>query len=189
MRGSGCSGGAFDLFDLPTTYDGYDAVETVAAQSWVKGGKVGMAGISFSGITQLFTAGTRPPHLAAIAPMSVTDDIYQGTGYPGGIFNSGFAAVLDRGAHGRRASPRPEGGQPYARDAGEGRQALPANQRLRLQTQDALEAPARQPVPHAVAVRAPLAGRLAKRATVPVFLVGQFQDEQTAGTSPRPSGS
>ena len=33
MRGSGCSGGAFDLFDLPTTYDGYDAVETVAAQS------------------------------------------------------------------------------------------------------------------------------------------------------------
>src|SRR4029450_13733651 len=26
MRGSGCSGGAFDLFDLPTTYDGYAAV-------------------------------------------------------------------------------------------------------------------------------------------------------------------
>jgi putative CocE/NonD family hydrolase len=80
MRGSGCSGGAFDLFDLPTTYDGYDAVEAVAAQSWVKGGKVGMGGISFSGITQLFTAGTQPPHLAAIAPLSVTDDIYTGTG-------------------------------------------------------------------------------------------------------------
>jgi len=30
MRGSGCSGGAFDLFDLPTTYDGYDAIETPA---------------------------------------------------------------------------------------------------------------------------------------------------------------
>ncbi|MBJ7244676.1 MAG: hypothetical protein JHD03_07680, partial [Solirubrobacteraceae bacterium] len=56
MRGSGCSGGAFDLFALPTTFDGYDAVETVGAQSWVKGGKVGMGGISFSGITQLFTA-------------------------------------------------------------------------------------------------------------------------------------
>jgi hypothetical protein len=91
MRGSGCSGGAFDLFDYPTTYDGYDAVETVASQKWVKGGKVGLVGISFSGITQLFTAGTRPPHLAAIAPLSVTDDIYTGTGYPGGIFNSGFA--------------------------------------------------------------------------------------------------
>ena len=51
MRGSGCSGGAFGLFDLPTTADGYDAVETVAAQDWVKGGKVGMVGITFSGIT------------------------------------------------------------------------------------------------------------------------------------------
>ena len=32
MRGSGCSGGAYDLFGLPTTYDGYDMIETVAAQ-------------------------------------------------------------------------------------------------------------------------------------------------------------
>ncbi|MFM9149299.1 MAG: CocE/NonD family hydrolase, partial [Solirubrobacterales bacterium] len=48
MRGSGCSGGGFDLFGLPTIYDGYDAIETVAAQAWVKGGKVGMVGISFS---------------------------------------------------------------------------------------------------------------------------------------------
>ena len=38
MRGSGCSGGVFDLFDLPTTADGYDIIETVAAQSWVQGG-------------------------------------------------------------------------------------------------------------------------------------------------------
>ena len=44
MRGTGCSGGAFDLFGLPTTYDGYDAIETVGNQPWVKGGKVGMVG-------------------------------------------------------------------------------------------------------------------------------------------------
>ena len=76
MRGTGCSGGAFDLFGLPSTFDGYDMIETVGNQPWVKGGKVGMGGISFSGITQLFTAGTQPPHLAAISPMSVTDDRY-----------------------------------------------------------------------------------------------------------------
>jgi putative CocE/NonD family hydrolase len=111
MRGSGCSGGAFDLFDLPTTYDGYDAVETVATQPWVKGGKIGMAGISFSGISQLFVAGTRPPHLAAITPMSVVDDLYGGTGYPGGILNSASARAGCRSAwttHDRRpgaASP------------------------------------------------------------------------------------
>src|SRR5918992_1518894 len=90
------------------------AVENVAAQPWVKGGKVGMAGISFSGITQLFTAGTRPPHLAAISPMSVTDDLYTGSGYPGGIFNSGFARTWIRERM-DDARPAPRGGQPYAK--------------------------------------------------------------------------
>ncbi|MGB0120585.1 MAG: CocE/NonD family hydrolase, partial [Solirubrobacterales bacterium] len=148
MRGSGCSGGAFDLFGWPTTYDGYDAIETVAAQPWVKG-KVGMGGISFSGITQLFTAGTRPPSLAAVAPLSVTDDMYSATGFPGGIFNSGFAYswITERAED---AKPAPEGGQPWAREMstnGDPQVSDPAlreqqkqhclnNQRMRLQTRD-----------------------------------------------------
>ena len=181
MRGSGCSGGAFDLFDLPTTYDGYDAVETVAAQSWVKGDKVGMGGISFSGITQLFTAGTQPPHLAAISPMSVTDDIYTGTGYPGGIFNSGFAQswVQERMDD---AQPAPAGGQPYARElVKQGDKHCRANQKLRLQTQDALRLQRLNPfrTPSLFAHRAP--GPWLARTKVPTFLVGQFQDEQTSG--------
>ncbi len=104
MRGSGCSGGAFDLFGLPTVYDGYDAIEAVAAQDWVKGGNVGMGGISFSGITQLFTAGTQPPHLSAISPLSVTDDMYTATGYPGGIFNR---ASLSPGSASAVTTPSP----------------------------------------------------------------------------------
>jgi predicted acyl esterase len=181
MRGSGCSGGAFDLFDLPTTYDGYDAVETVAAQPWVKGGTVGMAGISFSGISQLFVAGTRPPHLSAIAPMSVTDDLYTATGYPGGIFNSGFARtwVVER-MHDAR--PAPAGGQPWARELVRmGDEHCRANQRLRLQTQDALRIQRQNPfrTPSLFAQRAP--GPWLGRVRVPVFLVGQFQDEQTGG--------
>jgi predicted acyl esterase len=181
MRGSGCSGGAFDLFDLPTTYDGYDAVEAVAAQNWVKGGKVGMAGISFSGITQLFTAGTQPPHLAAIAPLSVTDDIYTGTGYPGGIFNSGFAQswVVERMDD---AKPAPAGGQPWAKALVKaGDKHCRANQKLRLQTQDALKLQKQNPfrTPWLFAHRAP--GAWLKHDRVPTFLVGQFQDEQTSG--------
>jgi predicted acyl esterase len=184
MRGSGCSGGAFDLFDLPTTYDGYDAVEAVAAQSWVKGGKVGMGGISFSGITQLFTAGTQPPHLAAIAPLSVTDDLYTGTGYPGGIFNSGFAKswVAERMADAR---PAPGGGQDWARALVKaGDKHCRANQRLRLQTQDALKLQRQNPfrTPSVFAQRSP--GEWLKRDRVPTFLVGQFQDEQTSGHFP-----
>jgi predicted acyl esterase len=91
MRGTGCSGGAFDLFGYPSDYDAYDAIEVVAHQGWVAHHKVGMVGISYSGLSQLPSAGTDPPGLAAIAPMSPTDDLFS-TGYPGGIYNDGFAA-------------------------------------------------------------------------------------------------
>jgi uncharacterized protein len=184
MRGSGCSGGAFDLFGLPTTYDGYDAIETVAAQDWVKG-KVGMGGISFSGITQLFAAGTQPPNLAAISPLSVTDDMYTGTGYPGGIFNKGFAFswITERG---RDAQPGPEGGQAWSRILSD--PASPdfdpkcaANQRLRLQTMDYNKQieKNRFRTPQLFKDRSP--GAWIKRIKVPTFLVGAFQDEQTGG--------
>jgi len=181
MRGSGCSGGAFDLFDYPTTYDGYDAVESVGNQSWAKGHKVGLVGISFSGITQLFVAGTQPPHLGAIAPMSVTDDTYTGTGYPGGIFNSGFAKtwIEERMAD---AQPAPKGGQPWAKALVKaGDKHCKANQKLRLQTQNALKLQKQNPyrTPSIFEQRAP--GPWLKHDRVPTFLVGQFNDEQTGG--------
>ena len=154
MRGSGCSGGAFDLFDLPTTYDGYDAVETVAAQNWVKGGKVGLAGISFSGITQLFVAGTRPPHLAAIAPMSVTDDTLHRHRLPGRHLQLGLRQ--DAGSRSAWTTPsrRPQGGQPYARELVKaGRQALHGQPEAAAADAERAQDPAAEPVPHAVAVR------------------------------------
>ncbi len=181
MRGSGCSGGAFDLFDLPTTYDGYDAVETVAAQPWVKGGVVGMVGISFSGISQIFVAGSQPPHLAAITPMSITDDLYTSTGYPGGIFNKGFALswIKERVAD---AQPAPQGGQPYARElVKQGDKNCAANQKLRLQTQDVLKLIQDNPfrTPSLFDNRAPATWM--PKIEVPTFLIGAFQDEQTGG--------
>jgi uncharacterized protein len=193
MRGSGCSGGAYDLFGLPTTYDGYDAIETIAAQPWVKGGKVGMGGISYSGITQLFTAGTRPPHLAAVSPMSVTDDVYTATGYPGGIFNKGFALtwMLDRMSD---AQPAPAGGQTWAKvltTEGDPLSAVPGpdqncikNQKMRLQTRDAIKLVEKYPYrdPKLFKYRAP--GFWVDKIDVPIFWVGQFQDEQTGGHFP-----
>ena len=184
MRGSGCSGGAFDLFGLPTTFDGYDAIETVAAQDWVKG-KVGMGGISFSGITQLFTAGTQPPNLAAISPLSVTDDMYSGTGYPGGIFNKGFAYswISQRGDDAR---PGPEGGQGYSRilsDPGspDYDPKCAANQELRLQTIDYNRLIEKTNFRNPSLFRDRSPGEWISRIKVPTFLVGAFQDEQTGG--------
>ena len=58
MRGTGCSGGAFDFFEPLQSLDGYDVIETIARQPWVQHNKVGMMGISYGGISQLFTAQT-----------------------------------------------------------------------------------------------------------------------------------
>ena len=35
MRGTGCSGGAYDFFEPLQNLDGYDVIETIARQPWV----------------------------------------------------------------------------------------------------------------------------------------------------------
>ena len=90
MRGTGCSGGAFDYFEKLQRLDGYDLIETVAAQSWVMNHKVGMVGLSYPGISQLFVAAEKPPSLAAITPLSVIGNSAT-TIKPGGLLNDGFA--------------------------------------------------------------------------------------------------
>lgn len=185
MRGSGCSGGSYDLFGYPTIFDGYDAIETVARQPWVKGGKVGMVGISFSGNSQLFTAGTRPPHLAAVAPLSVLDDHFAGIGYPGGILNDGFALewLTERVVE---STPAPEkGSQKWAAElVRQGDQHCIDNQKLRLQTEAVDETVKQNPYrrPEVVDHRAP--ANWIGKIDVPVFLAGAFQDEQTGPRFP-----
>lgn len=181
MRGSGCSGGVMDLFDLPTTADGYDVIETVAAQSWAKGGKVGMIGISFSGISQIFVGGAQPPHLAALAPLSFIASIYESPGFPGGIFNNGFAESWLR-ERGDDARPAPEGGQGWARQrVRNGDAVCAANQKLRLQTQDPVETTREVPyyTPALMDRRSPESW--VHDVKVPMLLAATWQDEQTGG--------
>src|SRR5436190_5401446 len=113
MRGTGCSGGAYDFFEPLQNLDGYDVIETIAHQPWVLGNKVGMMGISYGGISQLFTAQLDPPDLEAIAPLSVIDATAT-TLYPGGILNTGFAVAWakDRIHDGKPAGPNQ--GQPWS---------------------------------------------------------------------------
>ena len=182
MRGSGCSGGVIGLFDYVATADGYDIIEAVAAQPWTKFGKVGMVGISFPGISQLFVGGARPPHLAAIAPLSVIADIYRAPGFPGGIFNTGFAAswLQERKDD---AAPAPDGGQGWAkkRITVDNDQDCLANQKLRLQTLDPLEFTTSHPFyePALMDQRSPI--NWVPKIKVPTFLASAFQDEQTGG--------
>jgi len=208
MRGTGCSGGAFDLFGYPSDYDAYDAVEVVAHQSWVANSKVGMVGISFSGLSQLPAAGTDPPGLAAVTPMSPTDDLFS-TGYPGGIYNNGFAADwIDSRISDAKAAATSSGGQlvqisttptsgvgqPWtyyeidselASSNGASSDCL-SNQALHNQSQDLaglvgpqLVAPGSGPDREASLFNRRSMVDWAAHVNVPVFLSGALQDEQT----------
>jgi putative CocE/NonD family hydrolase len=86
IAGTGCSQGTFSLFSPRWSTDGYDAVEWAAKQSWSDGG-IGMDNWSFAGLSQLFTAAARPPHLRAIAPGMVVTDPWRDVGFPGGVRN------------------------------------------------------------------------------------------------------
>jgi predicted acyl esterase len=180
MRGSGCSGGIFGIFDYATTADGYDIVETVGVQPWVLNNKVGMVGLSFSGITQTFVGGARPPHLGAVTPLSTIGDIYRGPGFPGGIFNNGFAQTW-LSERGQNAEPAPESGQGWARRRIEddGDEICLANQKMRLQQIDPVAQTKAMPfyTPALMDERSP--ATWIGNVDVPMFYSAAFHDEQT----------
>jgi predicted acyl esterase len=181
MRGTGCSGGAFDFFEKMQDLDGYDVIEAIAHQPWVLGHKVGMMGISYGGISQLFTAQTRPPDLAAIAPLS-TIDATATTLYPGGIRNDGFAVewAAERQQNAEPASPGH--GQAWATEQIEsGDQTCAANQALHGEAANLMQK-IEENSTYNPAVADPLdPDSFVKKIDVPTFLACQWEDEQTGG--------
>jgi predicted acyl esterase len=184
MRGTGCSGGAFDFFEPLQSLDGYDVVETVARQPWVRHGKVGMMGISYGGISQLFTARTGPPSLAAISPFSVIDAT-QTTLYPGGILNTGFAVNWAKERQHEAKPATAQDGQPWAyKRIQEGDKTCEANQALHSQAAN-LMAKVRANSHYKPKVADPLAPiTFVEKIEVPVYMACQWTDEQTGGHCP-----
>jgi predicted acyl esterase len=179
MRGTGCSGGSYDYFEPLQNLDGYDVIETVARQAWVLGHRVGMMGVSYGAISQLFTAATDPPHLAAIAPLSVIDNTAT-TLYPGGILNTGFALSWGEERVHDALPASPHGGQPWAlqRIRG-GDQICKANQALHGEAPN-LVGKLRANAHYVPAVADPLAPiTFVNRIHVPTYLACQWTDEQT----------
>ncbi len=175
MRGTGCSGGVFDVFNPAQQADGYDVIEAIARQPWVLNNKVGMVGLSYSGITQLYVASTQPPSLAAITPLSVIGDSWQ-MAWPGGIYNSGFTeqwlAERNRQSEG--------GGTDWVSKQidEEGDETCEQNLAIRSQNPDFGK------FTQALENRPPDADsrdlyHLVSDIEVPVYLTGAWQDEQT----------
>jgi predicted acyl esterase len=181
MRGTGCSGGAYDYFETLQVLDGYDIIEAIAAQPWVFSNKVGMAGLSYPGISQLFVAQTRPPGLKAIAPLSVIAETSSSTLTPGGIFNNGFAFQW--------AENVVNGAQPYGQGweqdqvdveyAESGSSICEENQQLHLQVVDAVGRALENPYYEPEIVDPLNPSVFVGEIDVPIFLSGAWQDEQT----------
>ena len=175
MRGTGCSGGAYDYFETLQLLDGYDIIEIVAAQDWVQHHQVGMVGLSYPGISQMFVAAQRPPGLAAIAPMSVIAST-DSTLLPGGILNDGFAISWVKNVL-SKAVPYGQGWEQKRVDEGDLQCAH--NQLLHGQLIDNV-AQAKQitwyvPEEHDRYNPSVFVDRI----RVPVLLTSQWQDEQT----------
>ena len=154
MRGTGCSGGAFNFFEPLQNLDGYDVIETIARQPWVKNHKVGMMGISYGGISQLFTARAAAAvprrDLAAVGHRRDRDDALSGR-HP----QHRLRGRVGQGAPGtRRSPPASRARQPYAEDQIKaGDTTCAANQVLHGEAQDLLAKITAERALHAVGRR------------------------------------
>jgi len=93
IRGTGCSGGTFDLFSQRSALDGKYIIDNwIAKQPW-SNGAVGITGHSYSGLTGFMVAETAPTHVKAVALSGLIDDLYRSILYPGGVFNFGFPVL------------------------------------------------------------------------------------------------
>ena len=184
MRGTGCSGGAYDFFEPLQNLDAYDVIEAIAHQPWVLDHKVGMMGISYGAISQLFAAQLDPPDLEAISPLS-TIDATATTLYPGGILNTGFAVAWAQQRQEEAEPAGPNSGQPYAyQQIQQGDQTCKSNQVLHGEAtnlMDKIDANAHYNPPVADALD-PIT--FVNKIKVPTFMACQWEDEQTGGHCP-----
>ena len=144
-------------------------------------------GISYGGISQLFT-GRRPSRRAwPRSRRSRCIDSTQTTLYPGGILNTGLRARVGEGAGPRRrCRPSPDGGQAWAyKRIQEGDEICADNQALHAEA--ARPAEEGQAPTTTTSRRSPTRSRRSPSSTrsrCPTFMACQWTDEQTGGHCP-----
>jgi uncharacterized protein len=90
VRGTGCSGGEFDLFSSQSAEDGKYIIDQYIPQQPWSNGDVAIIGHSYGGITGFRIAETQPTHLRVASLSGLIDDMYRAITYPGGVANYGF---------------------------------------------------------------------------------------------------
>ncbi|MGZ4499133.1 MAG: CocE/NonD family hydrolase [Nocardioidaceae bacterium] len=91
VRGTGSSQGTWDSFGSREQRDGYELVRWAHSRRrpW-SDGRVGLWGISYAAINQIFTAAQRPPGLRAAFPIVPAGDVYRDVVASGGQVDAGF---------------------------------------------------------------------------------------------------
>lgn len=98
VRGTGRSGGIFQMFNPRADQDVYELIEWTASQPWCDG-NVGMFGVSWFAMAAQHVVHLKPPHLKAIFAPFAASDQYRDVIYHGGILNhtftQGWASIVD----------------------------------------------------------------------------------------------
>ena len=180
VRGTGCSGGEFDLFSWRSALDGYEIVEWINEQDW-SNGKIGIYGHSYGGITGFMVGATRPPSLDAMSVSGLIDDLYRGIVYPGGVSNYGFPLLWTGGV---RNVYDIGGGFFYGLDEGgaEGGCVVNAPTKSRTVLNDPIVQGLSDTDNTWFQVRSLIT--YAERIEVPIHISGAYQDEQTGPRGP-----
>jgi putative CocE/NonD family hydrolase len=178
VRGTGCSGGEFDLFSWRSALDGRELIGWINDQPW-SNGDIGIFGHSYGGITGFMVASTRPPELDAVSVSGLIDDLYRGMVYPGGVSNYGFP-LLWTGAI--RPIYDIGGGTYDGMDDGDPRCAQNLNTRGRTILNDPIVQGLSDTDNGWWQARALM--NYAERIEVPIHISGAYQDEQTGPRGP-----
>jgi predicted acyl esterase len=182
LRGTGCSSGEFDVFSWRSALDGREVIDNwIAEQPW-SNGDVAIFGHSYSGLTGMMVASTRPQHLRAISASGLFGDVYRDIVYPGGVTNYGFPLLwagivrplydIGGGTAGGLVPPESTSDQCAANQAGRSRTVLEDPLLQGLDDTDSEWYRARSLVSYV------------ERIEVPVHVTGAYQDEQTGGRGP-----
>lgn len=188
VRGTGCSGGEFDLFSSRSAEDGkYLIDQFIAEQPW-SNGDVAIIGHSYGGITGFMVAATRPQHLRAVSVSGLIDDLYRGITYPGGVSNYGFPLAWTGGirtAYDLLGGLAPGILREESDDDVENRRLICANNALtkrRVIFDDPLVQGLSDTDNEWFRARSLLT--YVERISVPIHITGAYQDEQTGPRGP-----
>jgi putative CocE/NonD family hydrolase len=182
LRGTGCSSGEFDVFSWRSALDGREVIDRwIAKQPW-SNGDVAIFGHSYSGLTGMMVASTRPKHLRAVSASGLIGDLYRDIVYPGGVTNYGFPLLwtgavrpvydIGGGTAGGLIPPADTSAQCAANQAGRSRTILEDPLIQGLDETDGEWFRARSLVSYVDQIE------------VPVHITAAYQDEQTGPRGP-----